>query len=167
MKKIQLKPHHTVMGVGGLILLVSVITGGGHHLDDHRVIANQARARAQAIRVQETEYLFDEKETALADEIAVNRYQNGLVFVVSLNDPNHAVGIIEGEPVVDRITRQPLADGTVVGDYVGNTGIIKNGVVSSIAFTGNQAVVDEAKEMADFAANEERQGHEHSNEFGG
>lgn len=165
MQMSEIKAHHYIFLIGGSILLIGALTGTGN-MQGSREVASAARQRAQQIRIQETEFLFDAKETELASRTAIKRYQNGLVFVVSTANPNTAIAIIEGEAVIDISSREPLPDGTVVGDYSGNTGIIKDGVVSSVAFTGDRQVVQAAKEAADFAQQENGQG-QNSNQFGG
>jgi hypothetical protein len=76
-------------------------------------------------------------------QLAEDRYQAGVIFVADPNNPDVLTTITEGRPVSQKgsTTGATLPDGTVVGDINGNTGIIAGGVVTDLAYTGNQTIV--------------------------
>lgn len=82
-------------------------------------------------------------------ELAEERFEQGCVIVVAENDPEFFTGLSLGKPVIDAIRKVPVAPGTVVCDANGNTGIVdKNNVVSDMAYTGNQKLINSAKKKA-------------------
>ncbi|MDB9369167.1 hypothetical protein PN456_09375 [Nodularia spumigena CS-586/05] len=78
-------------------------------------------------------------------EIAEQRYRDGCVMVVAMNNPDSFTSLSEGEPVIDHVRNVPLPIGTVVCDANGNTAVIIKGenqpVTGEIAFTGNQELI--------------------------
>lgn len=85
-------------------------------------------------------------------EIAESRYRSGCIMVVASNSPDSLTALEEGKPVLDAVRKRPLSAGAVVCDGFGNTGlIIKVGekpLVGEMAFTGNQKIIDAAKNRA-------------------
>jgi outer membrane murein-binding lipoprotein Lpp len=81
-------------------------------------------------------------------EIAAGRFESGCLLVA--ND-GRKVNLIQGQTVVDRITKKPLPKNTVVCDSNGNTGVLlprdfdgdgkKTVVVAETAFTGDSTIV--------------------------
>jgi hypothetical protein len=76
-------------------------------------------------------------------KLAESRYQSGVIFVVDPKDLTRLTTISEGQAVAQQgsTTGATLPSGTVVGDINGNTGIISGGVVTDVAYTGNQGIV--------------------------
>jgi hypothetical protein len=87
------------------------------------------------------------KYLASRAKLAESRYEAGLIFVFDPNSDD-ATTITEGVGVAQKgsTTGATLPDGTVVGDVNGNTGVIAGGVVTDLAYTGNQAIVRAAFE---------------------
>jgi hypothetical protein len=105
-------------------------------------------AAQQQEAVQQSQLLGDEAQERA--KIAVARYKNGAKFVVATANPNQAVAIAEGQPVLDATTKLPLPNKTIVADTLGNTGVIINGVVADVAFTGDASIVQEAIKASNF-----------------
>ncbi len=105
--------------------------------------ANEARESIRENNAQVMQLQDALQHQAAMAEIANQRYQTGLVIVVS-QDQQNLVALQAGREVVDSATGHPLPDGVVVGDHLGNTGIIQDGVVSMMAFTGNRELVNHA-----------------------
>ncbi|MBA3920312.1 MAG: hypothetical protein H0X31_00845, partial [Nostocaceae cyanobacterium] len=75
--------------------------------------------------------------------IAIQRYRDGCTIVVAVSSPKDLATLTKGEPVLDRTTKNPLPEGTVVCDINGNTAILKANsqgvpVADDFAFTGNR-----------------------------
>jgi hypothetical protein len=104
----------------------------------------QIRLNSQS-QARLTDATTDSKQKFLAAraKLAESRYEAGVIFVVDPNDTSQLTTIIEGKPVAQQGSTigATLPDGTVVGDVNGNTGIIFGGVVSDLAYTGNQTIV--------------------------
>jgi hypothetical protein len=82
------------------------------------------------------------KYLASKAKLAESRYESGIIFVFDPSNEDPTT-ITEGRPVAQKgsTTGATLPDGTVVGDVNGNTGVIAGGVVTDVAYTGNQAIV--------------------------
>ena len=142
----------------GILVVSSFFFSGADNLREGRQRGDEIRAQRQALQAKEDEFSFDVKEAELAATVANIRYQEGCIFVVATNNPDVAVSIVENEPVIDLTTKQPLANTSIVCDFTGGTGIIRNGVVSSFAFTGNAEVINAAKARAGFDVSESSTG---------
>jgi hypothetical protein len=105
-------------------------------------------AATQQESIQQSQLIGDQTEERA--KIAEARYEKGLKFVVASSNQNQGVALIEGQPVYDPITQMPIANGVVVGDTAGTTGIITDSVVKDVAFTGDTQVVQEAMKKAGF-----------------
>lgn len=136
-----------VAGVG--LLGMGFLSNGGINTGNSQ--------RAELIRSQQQEngtaldaVALNEQHRKKLEAIAVQRFQDGCILVVSSNDATAAVSIVEGQPVLDWHTRQPLPNNTVVCSSSGTTAIIQNQVASLLAYTGNQEVIDAAMHRAGF-----------------
>lgn len=111
---------------------------------------SQTQARVRENTAYEMKLRASEQAAQAQAEIAEERYKSGCVFVVASNDPNSYTSLTEGQAVLDKVRGKPLPIGTVVCDANGNTARIINGVdkpvAGEIAFTGNQDVVDAARQ---------------------
>jgi hypothetical protein len=106
-------------------------------------------AATQQESIQQSQLLGDQTEERA--KIAEARYKKGVKFVVASSNQNQGVALIEGQPVYDPTTQMPIANGVVVGDTAGTTGVIIDSVVKDIAFTGDMQVVQEAMKAAGFS----------------
>ena len=92
----------------------------------------------------QTRQLLESAEVAKSRaNIAIQRYKDGCTIVVAVSSPKDLATLSQGEPVLDRITKNPLPSGTIVCDINGNTALLKNNpqgvpVASDFAFTGNR-----------------------------
>jgi hypothetical protein len=103
----------------------------------------QIRLQAQSqSRLADASNDAKSKYLASRAKLAESRYEAGLIFVFDPKNEN-ATTISEGVGVAQKgsTTGATLPDGTVVGDVNGNTGVIAGGVVTDLAYTGNQAIV--------------------------
>ena len=85
----------------------------------------------------EQQFQFEQEQAAIAE----GRYKKGCLPVVATVFPHKYVAIIEGQVIKDRITKKPLPNGSVVCDANGTTGVIGDGKVGAIAFTGDRDMV--------------------------
>ncbi|WP_414587422.1 hypothetical protein [Scytonema sp. PCC 10023] len=139
-------PVSVLFGVG--ILACLALSSGNvkqqmQSLSQVRELAQQNSAKEMKLRATED---FMKQQA----EIAANRYKSGCVMVVAMKNPNYYTALSEGQPVIDRVRRIPLPAGTVVCDSNGSTGILEPAadgtpVVSAIAFTGDRALVEAAR----------------------
>lgn len=138
---------------GGLVLLGLAsffnggVNGGMEEAQQRAELIRTTRAD-QALKLDALELSQDYADQAAV--IAEHRFNNGCVFVVSQDNWDAAVSVIEGEAVIDFWTKAPLPDGSIVCDVVGNTGEMVNGVVARTAFTGNWEVLEAARLRAGF-----------------
>lgn len=101
------------------------------------------RTRISSLASQ-TRQLEESAETAKQRAaIAVTRYKDGCTIVVVANSPRNLASLVKGQPVMDRISKAYLPEGTVVCDANGQTAILKNNsegvpVADDFAFTGNR-----------------------------
>jgi hypothetical protein len=108
-----------------------------------------ARAEASRIGADMTELQLGQQEQAQKNEVAIARYQNGCIPVVSA-DQQRYVSLALNLPVLDSASGQPIPVGSIVCDAHGNTGVIADddndpstpGVTQQMAFTGDKAIVD-------------------------
>jgi hypothetical protein len=126
----------------GSIFAGTLIVGG--------VLLSQGQMReqakhAEAIRQKALELQATEQQSVLASATAENRYISGCVPIA--NSGNELIGITPGLVVVDPKTANPLPEGQVICDTIGNTAVIgAGGVANSIASTGNAEIVKESIE---------------------
>lgn len=129
--------------IGGVAVAVVCVAfsipGMVENFQDMRAVSRriqQDAAQQQRLAAQQ------EASEALA-QIANERYENCLF--VKVPDKNTLISIAPGIQVLDTETRLPIAQGTVVCDISGNTGIVgREGWVTDVAFTGNRKAVQEA-----------------------
>lgn len=74
-------------------------------------------------------------------KIAEARYKAGCVLIVAPENVRNLATLEEGDVIRDRTNGKPLPDNTIICDGNGNTGVIKDGKVGLIAFTGNRDLV--------------------------
>jgi hypothetical protein len=96
-------------------------------------IASNSEKRAQL----EQQFEFENEQAAIAE----GRYKKGCLPVVATVYPHKYVAIVEGQVIKDRITKKPLPNGSIVCDANGTTGVINEGAVGAIAFTGDRDMV--------------------------
>ena len=112
----------------------------------------QARATRSEIRAQDSEQSRQltlqqqqQRHGEQSRQIAERHYQEGCLLVRILDEGGYPISLYEGLVVVDRITTQPLAQGTVVCDGNGATSTLDaGGVVGVVATTPDLQLVNEA-----------------------
>lgn len=144
MKKLQVPSIDPVYAIGGLIALGCIAMNGGDAL---RKMA-QSRAATSAILESnqgvERQAMLDTASAERQNAIAVARYNAGCQMVFT-RDRTSFVALQQDKAILDPITQAPLPDGGVYCDHLGNTGILKNGKLTSMAFASDRAVVEQAK----------------------
>ncbi|MBD2110731.1 MULTISPECIES: hypothetical protein, partial [Cyanophyceae] len=108
-----------------------------------------ARAEASRIGDDMTELTLSQQEQAQKNEVAIARYRDGCIPVVSADQLRY-VSLMLNTPVLDSATNQPIPVGSIVCDAHGNTGIITDddsdpntpGLTQKMAFTGDKSLVD-------------------------
>ncbi|MGG6242648.1 hypothetical protein ACQ4N7_28910 [Nodosilinea sp. AN01ver1] len=108
-----------------------------------------ARAEADRIGQDMTELKLGQQEQEQKNEVAIERYRDGCIPVVSV-DQQRYVSLVLNLPVIDSASNQPIPVGSTVCDAHGNTGIITDddsdtgtpGVTQKMAFTGDKSLVD-------------------------
>lgn len=143
--------------VGGAVLGLSLIFGGS---DNIRSLSQQSaviKQQRQEFALVQAQLQLTQQESERLAEIAVERYQEGCVFVFNRDDLSKSTTLQEGFPVLEAYSDIMLPNGTPVCDVFGNTGIIADGiyrgvhrenVTTQIAFTGDREVVAAAMERA-------------------
>jgi DNA-binding transcriptional MocR family regulator len=76
--------------------------------------------------------------------IAQERYDEGCRLVAAQDGSGQLISLAEGMMIIDPLTQNPLADGTTVCSGSGETGVMAGGVITKLAVTNDQAVVDKA-----------------------
>lgn len=85
----------------------------------------------------EEQFKFEQQQAKIAEA----RYKAGCVLQVTAQNRRNIGTLEQGERLIDSNTGRVLPDNTVVCDGHGNTGVIKDGKVGLIAFTGNRDLV--------------------------
>lgn len=138
--------------VVGLLITVFGIASNMGSFKANQQASSQIKLQRQEIAQENTQLRIAEQVASERAEIAGDRYTRGCVLVVSGSDARLAASIAQGKPVLDWATGNPLPDETVVCDPYGNTGIIADGVVAQTAFTGNQEVINQRLQQAQYGA---------------
>ena len=179
-EKFKLKPAHIMWGIGGLIFIISLFTGGLDEIGEMRSRGKALSEERQAMQENQNRLKLSQIEMEESAVFAEARYLAGCVVVVATTDPDTLVSIIEGEPVRDGTTNRNLPSKTVVCDTDGNTGVIgADGNVTDVAFTGNLALVRQSLEamgwtfresetlMNESRSSQGEQSNNFDNQFGG
>ncbi|MGB3202757.1 MAG: hypothetical protein WBA99_17760 [Nodosilinea sp.] len=135
-------------GAFALVILGTAIPSLSN-LGDFSSKVTTARAEASRIGDDMTELQLAQQEQEQKNEMAIARYQDGCIPVVSV-DQQRYVSLVLNLPVIDSASNQPIPVGSVVCDALGNTGIITDddadpntpGITQKMAFTGDKAIVD-------------------------
>lgn len=115
----------------------------------------QITQQKQAQKQKQRELKLAQIEADGKEAIAKSRYDKGCQMIFAGNSPDKFAALLQGKPVYDANLRQPIADGIVVCDPVGMTGIIRDGVIADTAFTSDRQVIAAAMkryESAQYAA---------------
>ena len=130
--------------LGGLAVLTALpslgnLGGAASSLTAIRQEAARVGDRANALALIE-------QESAAAAAVAESRYASCIPIVDQATGASY-VSIIEGSPVLDRVTLHPLPTGAIICDYWGSTAILAPNeegipVATALAFTGDRAVVE-------------------------
>lgn len=83
------------------------------------------------------QFKFEQSQAKIAEA----RYQLGCVLIVAPENVRNLATLEEGDVIRDRTNGKSLPNNTVICDGNGNTGVIKDGLVGLIAFTGNRDLV--------------------------
>ncbi len=139
-----MKQNAVSIALVGLALLTALpsLRGLVNGVGGYTALRNEARAvidRANSLALVE-------QDRAAAAAIAESRY-GSCIPIVDMPTGASYVSLVEGLPVVDRVSGHPLPTGAVVCDWHGTTAILApNGegvpVATALAFTGNRAVVE-------------------------
>ncbi|MBD2115242.1 MULTISPECIES: hypothetical protein [Cyanophyceae] len=140
-----MKPIH---GVFTLAIVGTAIPSVSNLGDFTSSVAN-ARAEADRIGQDMTELQLSQQEQSQKNEVAIARYQDGCIPVVSADQLSY-VSLVLNLPVLDSVSNQPIPVGSIVCDAHGNTGVIVDddsdtstpGVTQKMAFTGDKSLVD-------------------------
>lgn len=130
--------------LGGLALLTALPSLG--NLGGAASSLTAIREEAARVSDRANELALIEQETAAAAAVAESRYGSCIPIVDQATGASY-VSIIEGSPVLDRVTLHPLPTGAVVCDYWGTTAILAPNeegipVASHLAFTGTREIVE-------------------------
>lgn len=113
-------------------------------------LSGELRATAEAQNHRHMEMKLSQQAAADAAAIAKERYQNGLLVVLSRDNQEHYATVVEGKPVKDR-DGGIIPAGTIVGDGYGNTALIAviKGVpvATQVAFTGDREAIEGARKF--------------------
>ncbi|MBW4486116.1 MAG: hypothetical protein KME14_26635 [Tildeniella torsiva UHER 1998/13D] len=140
-----MKPIHGVFALAIIGTAVPSISNLGNFASK----VTTARAEASRIGDDMTELALSQQEQAQKNEVAIARYRDGCIPVVSV-DQQLYVSLVLNLPVIDSASNQPIPVGSIVCDAHGNTGVITDddsdpnspGVTQKMAFTGDKTLVD-------------------------
>ncbi|MEW6496893.1 MAG: hypothetical protein AB1589_30885 [Cyanobacteriota bacterium] len=124
----------------GALTAISLLFSAGDISRSMESIASLKSAIASNSEKQsqlEQQFKFEQEQAAIAEA----RYKKGCLPVVAEVYPHKYIAISEGQIIKDRVTGKPLPSGTVVCDANGTTGVISEGDVGAIAFTGDRDMV--------------------------
>jgi len=133
--------HSTEYIFAGLACVMALVGHADIQKQMDSLSSDRARiAESTAKTRQLVESAEAESERA---KVAIQRYQDGCTIVVAVSSPKDLATLSKGEPVLDRITKNPLPEGTVVCDINGSTAVLKSNsqgvpVADDFAFTGNR-----------------------------
>ncbi|MBW4463623.1 MAG: hypothetical protein KME47_25775 [Nodosilinea sp. WJT8-NPBG4] len=140
-----MKPIHGVFALA----IVGTAIPSVSNLGNFASKVTTARAEASRIGDDMTELTLSQQEQAQKNEVAIARYQDGCIPVVSADQLRY-VSLMLNTPVLDSATNHPIPVGSIVCDAHGNTGVITDddrdpntpGLTQKMAFTGDKAIVD-------------------------
>ncbi|MBD1917438.1 MULTISPECIES: hypothetical protein [Cyanophyceae] len=140
-----MKPTHVAFALAIIGTAIPSVSNLGNFASQ----VSTARAEASRIGDDMTELTLSQQEQAQKNEVAIARYQNGCIPVVSADQLSY-VSLVLNLPVIDSVSGQPIPVGSVVCDAHGNTGVITDddsapntpGVTQKMAFTGDKSLVD-------------------------
>ena len=120
------------------------------HIVSQISLSGELRAAAEKQNHKHMEMKLSQQAASDASEIAKERYQNGLLIVLSKNNRENYASVVEGKPVLDK-DGSLIPAGTIVGDGNGNTALIavvnKIPVATKVAFTGDRSIIDKARKF--------------------
>ncbi|MBW4419828.1 MAG: hypothetical protein KME13_11435 [Myxacorys californica WJT36-NPBG1] len=148
-QKRQLQRNKVNIGIGIVALIATVASIPNMAQNAQQMGTLREKMNAQT--AEQMDILASEDDKTEKEKIADARYERGCIFVVALSDKTKLANIQEGRPVLDGVTKFPLAAGSVVCDDSGNTAEIIKGkppTASKLAFTGNQEIVQKALDRA-------------------
>jgi hypothetical protein len=124
---------------GGLTVISLLFSAGDITRSMGSIASLKGMIATNSEKQSQLEQQFEfENEQAL---VAEGRYKKGCLPVVATIYPHKYVAITLGQVIKDRITKKPLPNGSVVCDANGTTGVIGDGKVGAIAFTGDRDMV--------------------------
>ena len=140
-----MKPIHGVFALAIVGTAIPSLSNIGNFTSK----VSTARAEASRIGDDMTELTLSQQEQAQKNEVAIARYQNGCIPVVSADQLRY-VSLLLNTPVLDSASGQPIPVGSIVCDAHGNTGVITDddsdpntpGLTQKMAFTGDKKLVD-------------------------
>lgn len=130
--------------LGGLAIATAIPSLGslgkmGGELQAMRAEASRISNRSNTLQLAQQE---TEESAAIADI----RYRDSCLPVVDLESQQHYVSLVEGKPVIDSVSGEPLPGGTVVCDAHGNTAVLVaedgKAVARHFAYTGDRDLIN-------------------------
>jgi hypothetical protein len=140
-----MKPIH---GVFALVILGTAIPSLSN-IGNFTSKVSAARDEASRIGDDMTELKLSQQEQEQKNEVAIARYQQGCIPVVSADQQSY-VSLVLNSPVIDSASGQAIPAGSIVCDAHGNTGVQTDddsdpstpAVTQKLAFAGDKAIVD-------------------------
>ena len=140
------RKHGTKCIFGGAALISLALSS--NDIKQNMQSMSEIRQQLGSQSLKQTKLSEQLKFEQIQAKIAEARYKAGCVLVVAPENARNLATIEEGDIITDRNNGKPLPDNSVVCSGAGNTGVIKDGKVGLIAFTGNrELVLDQVKRI--------------------
>lgn len=149
--RLQRKLLRNKLNIALLIIAAIATLTSKDNITQNAMQMSELRSKMQLNSAQQMDLLASEDNRAELEKVAIARYQKGCIFVVATNAPSNLTALQEGKPVLDSVTKHPIAAGSVVCDESGNTAEIVSGkppTASNFAFTGNREIIEAAIKRA-------------------
>lgn len=118
-------------GVAGVTALLVVVSWPGiqQNLQSTSLVRDRASEQNSQLELQNLEEERLQAESDIADQ-RLQTYCSDFAF--SQADPGRMAAVSEGLRVVDPVSLQPLAEGSIICDVAGRTAIVRNGVLADV-----------------------------------
>lgn len=142
LRTVNIKPSTLLFGVGAAIALILSYPSLSKYQAEMDKVREEVKVTAAKEEALQRQADFEKSQALIAND----RYKECLPVVGSVyrNGRHYFTSISEGQQIFDRITKKPLAQGTVICDANGNSAVINSeGKAAALAYTGNRNIIQE------------------------
>jgi hypothetical protein len=121
--------------IGAVALLLFISWPGiQQSLKTTSLVRDKASEQSAQLELQK----LDEERLLAESDIADQRLQTYCTdFVFSQSDSGRMAAVSEGLRVLDPVTKQPLAEGSIICDVTGRTAIVRGGILTDVKVSRN------------------------------